>query len=57
MTKRLTSKHKVDRRLKSTCGEDPKVHSTLEIIHQVNMESHEGGKYQIMAHNWKLNKN
>ena len=37
MTKRLKSKHKVDRRLKANLGEDPKARLTQELILQVNM--------------------
>ena len=37
MTKRLNSKHKVDRRLKVTFGEDQKAHLIQERILQDNM--------------------
>ena len=36
MTKRLKSKHKVDRRLKANIGVDQRVHLTLELTLQVN---------------------
>ena len=51
MTRRLASKHKVDRRLRLIYGEDQKVHLTQEIFHQVNMENQEEQEHQTTACN------
>ena len=57
MTKRLKSKHKVDRRLKQIFGDDQKVHSILEHTRQANMDKIKKANPQTMEFNYKLNKN
>ena len=57
MTKRLNSKHKVDRRLKVNLWGRPKVHLTQEHILQVSMVKQDLQNRLIMEFNFKQNKN
>ena len=57
MTKRLASKHKVDRRLKANLWGRPKSPFNTRNISQDSMAKHQRAKFQIMEHNYKLNKN
>lgn len=58
MTKRLASKHKVDRRLKVNLWGRPKSPFNSRNYPQDNMESQQKSvRRQIMALNWKQNKN
>jgi hypothetical protein len=56
MTKRLNSKHKVDRRLKLTYGEDQKALSILELMDQANMVNQNKVNLQITEFSYKLSK-
>ena len=57
MTKRINSKHKVDRRLRLTYGEDLKAHSTKERTDQVSMVKLNKVNLQTTVFNYKQNKN
>ena len=57
MTKRLNSKHKVDRRLKANLGEDLRVHLIKEIIDPDNTAKVEKANFLITELSYKLNKN
>ena len=57
MTKRLKSKHKVDRRLKANIWGRPKSHSTLEPTLQGNTVKIKKVNLQIMEYNFRLSKN
>ena len=57
MTKRLKSKHKVDRRLKANLWGRPKVHLILEHILPDNMVKIKKVNLPIMVFSYKLNKN
>ena len=56
MTKRLASKHKVDRRLKVNLWGRPKSPFNSEIIHPANTAKQKKENFQIMVRNLKLNK-
>ena len=56
MTKRLKSKHKVDRRLKANIWGRPKVHLILELILQDNMVKIKKVNQLTMEFNYKQNK-
>ena len=57
MTKRLNSKHKIDRRLKVTFGEDQKALSIKEHTLQDNTDNLKMQNYQTTELNFKLSKN
>ena len=57
MTKRLNSKHKVDRRLKVNLWGRPKSHLIQELMDQDNMVRQKLQNLQIMEFSYKLNKN
>ena len=57
MTKRLNSKHKVDRRLKVNLWGRPKSPFNKRDYGQVNMAKVEKANLQIMEFSYKLNKN
>ena len=57
MTKRLNSKHKVDRRLKVNLWGRPRVRLILEPMDQVNMDKLNHLSPLIMVFNFKLNRN
>jgi len=57
MTKRLNSKHKVDRRLKVNFGADLRALLIKEPMDQVSMVKQRPLSLQIMVFNYKLNRN
>ena len=57
MTKRLNSKHKVDRRLKANLWGRPKSPLIKEPMDQVSMVKQRPLSLQIMVFNYKLNRN
>ena len=56
MTKRLNSKHKVDRRLKVNLWGRPKSPLIKELMVQDNMDKQDRANHLIMVFNFKLNK-
>ena len=57
MTKRLNSKHKVDRRLKVNLWGRPKSHLTQEHILRVSMDKRDLQNHLIMEFSFRQNKN
>ena len=57
MTKRISSKHKIDRRLKINLWGRPKSPSIKEIMDLDNMAKVEKGSPLITVFSYKLNKN
>ena len=56
MTKRLNSKHKVDRRLKVNLWGRPKVLLILGLMDQANMVKQDLQNHLTMEFNYRLNK-
>jgi len=57
MTKRISSKHKIDRRLKINYGVDPRAHSIKETMDQDNTVRVEKANLLIMVFSYRQNKN
>ena len=57
MTKRISSKHKIDRRLKINLWGRPKSPFNTRALVQVNMVKLDKGNLQTMEFSYRLNKN